>query len=259
MELQTSRVWSYNSDEYVHRLIRNRADGMLVELPSTNHLSSKSLEDEKDKKDKGGPDRSTEESQDKIEAMGIEYAIMMTGQLELQRGYYEEEMGRLREETRVVSRKLELSIKDRVGWGREKKDLEGRVEEVGSKAKELEKRMEVGSKVAVEEEARRKKERAEAIKARKEVDRLLESERTISSSLTANLSHLRSEVAKRDEETVVMKGEMEELREQIRDVMFALTARDKIEAEGGASEMAGGSVGVVVPPPSKSKARKKEK
>ena len=33
MELATQRVWDYKGDNYVHRLIQNKVDGKLVELP----------------------------------------------------------------------------------------------------------------------------------------------------------------------------------------------------------------------------------
>jgi len=36
MELGTSRVWDYAGDNYVHRLIQNKADGKLVEVDELN-------------------------------------------------------------------------------------------------------------------------------------------------------------------------------------------------------------------------------
>lgn len=36
IELQTQRVWDYIGDGYVHRLITNKTDGKLVELPGEN-------------------------------------------------------------------------------------------------------------------------------------------------------------------------------------------------------------------------------
>jgi hypothetical protein len=36
LELETQRVWDYAGDGYVHRLIQNKADGKLVELPSAS-------------------------------------------------------------------------------------------------------------------------------------------------------------------------------------------------------------------------------
>ncbi|CAI5756417.1 unnamed protein product [Candida verbasci] len=60
MEINTSRVWDYAGDNYVHRLITNESDGKLVELP--------------DKK-KSDP--------------GLEYSQLLISQLISQREYYE--------------------------------------------------------------------------------------------------------------------------------------------------------------------------
>ncbi|KAL2918510.1 hypothetical protein HK105_201911 [Polyrhizophydium stewartii] len=38
LELETQRVWDYAGDGYVHRLIQNKADGKLVELPPSQPL-----------------------------------------------------------------------------------------------------------------------------------------------------------------------------------------------------------------------------
>ena len=40
LELETQRVWDYAGDGYVHRLIQNKADGKLVELPSAASSAS---------------------------------------------------------------------------------------------------------------------------------------------------------------------------------------------------------------------------
>jgi BRCA1-associated protein len=36
LELNTQKVWDYIGDEYIHRLVRNKTDGKLVELSRTN-------------------------------------------------------------------------------------------------------------------------------------------------------------------------------------------------------------------------------
>jgi len=36
MELGSSRVWDYAGDNYVHRLVQNKADGKLVEVNEQN-------------------------------------------------------------------------------------------------------------------------------------------------------------------------------------------------------------------------------
>lgn len=69
MELESSRVWDYAGDSYVHRLLTNQSDGKLVELP------------EKHQKD--------ESSTDKVEEVEFEYSLLLINQLASQREYYE--------------------------------------------------------------------------------------------------------------------------------------------------------------------------
>ena len=47
MELLTQRVWDYAGDNYVHRLIQNRIDGKLVELPLEENAAESSNIDKK--------------------------------------------------------------------------------------------------------------------------------------------------------------------------------------------------------------------
>lgn len=109
MELETSRVWDYVGDNYVHRLVANESDGKLVELPektsdvspgnrafgesglisfgfgsNTNHplhlqnpkLASRTGED-------------TGEDFDKIDEVGFEYSQLLINQLASQREHFE--------------------------------------------------------------------------------------------------------------------------------------------------------------------------
>lgn len=266
MELETQRVWDYITDSYVHRLIRNRADGKLVELPSLSSGGKGEESDNNKDKDKRGPDKDTEESQDKLEAMGIEYANLMTSQLESQRGYYEEEIARAKDDIAVTRRKWEEALTETSKWRKERVELEKKVDQVIKKAEkdkeEFKLKWEQANKLAVEEEARRKKERLEVVKVRKELEKELEAEKAVTKSLTENLGHLKTEIGKQEKERMELKSEMEELKEQMRDVMFALTARDQIEQQGGAAnEAAGGDLMVPATSPATTtpSARRKKK
>jgi BRCA1-associated protein len=66
LELETQRVWDYAGDGYVHRLIRNRTDGKLVELPSASMGTAEGG-------DGRGPSEKDALGAEKIEAIGIEY------------------------------------------------------------------------------------------------------------------------------------------------------------------------------------------
>lgn len=69
MELNTSRVWDYAGDNYVHRLIASEADGKIVELPE---------------KDSQSNDKTNLKDND-----NTEYSELLLSQLISQREYYE--------------------------------------------------------------------------------------------------------------------------------------------------------------------------
>lgn len=79
MDIATQHIWDYTGDEYVHRLIQNKSDGKLVELPSAAHRS-------------GGPQEDL--PFDKMENMSLEYTHLLTSQLDSQRTYFEEQVER---------------------------------------------------------------------------------------------------------------------------------------------------------------------
>ena len=274
MEIETGRVWSYKDDEYVHRLIRSRTDGKLVELPSLFNDADGDKDGglkDKDKKGQGaggGPDESDEASQDKFEAIGLEYANLMTAQLESQRGYYEEELARAKDEVAVLRRKWDEAVSERERSSKDRLEMEKRFErvvhDVRNEAAEWRTKYENQSKMQHEDETRRKKDRAEMLKVRKELERELEAERAVTASLTSNLSSLRLDMQRQQKETMDVRSQVDDMQEQMRDLMFALEARDKIEAQGGLAELAGGSISVPETPPAgapikTSSARRKKK
>lgn len=236
LELETQRVWDYVQDQYVHRLIRNRTDGKLVELPSlAGKVNANPLDDDEKPEGSGarGPDRSAEATQDKVEQMGLEYSALMTSQLDSQRVYFEEEVARAKDEQAVVSRKWEEALAEQARQkkaaqeeGREAAEARARVEKekaaVGAK-------LEATARQAAEDEARRKKEAKEAVKARKELERQLEAEQAVTKSLTDNLGALREEVKARERETAEVKAEVADLQEQMRGKSSAPTVPRSVQ------------------------------
>lgn len=273
LEIETGRVWSYKDDEYVHRLIRSRTDGKLVELPSLFNDPDDKEDKNGGKKLKGegggwGPDESDEASQDKFEAIGLEYANLMTAQLESQRGYYEEELARAKDELTVLRRKWDEAVSERERANKDRAEMQKRldkvVQDVRDEATEWRTKYENQNKMQHEDEMRRKKDRTEVLKARKELEKELEAERAVTASLTSNLSSLRLDMQKQQKETMDVRAQVDDMSDQLRDVMFALEARDKIEAQG-LDELAGGSISVPDTPsattstPKTSSARRKKK
>lgn len=285
--LSTADTTPRTDDEYVHRLIRLRSNpadptsptgDRLIELPSLSLSSRPSHSDPDDLSSKigaaaGGPDRSAEVEQDKLEALALEFSSLMSGQMQEQREYYEEELSRSKSLKKLgdakrdeLDQELERLRKDKVEAEKREKE---RVTSWKKVRVELEARVEQLSRDAKHEADERKKERSEALKARKALEKELEAERAVTASLTANLSSLRSDLAAQQRETMEVRGEVEDLRETMNDLMAALSMRDKIEQDPN-SEMAGASIGVALAPgvrqdgqarenPSKAAAAKRKK
>ncbi len=136
---------------YVHRLIRTRADGKLVELPSAATLATTSSPSSR----RGsfysektlptspsshprlsgnfGPSLSDEKKIARLEDLTLEYSYLLSAQLEQQRAHYEAELSRAKEEVGVLRRKAV----EGEGW--RKRFVVGE-----EKWKEVEKRVEIG-------------------------------------------------------------------------------------------------------------------
>lgn len=82
MDLSSQRVWDYIGDGYVHRIIQNKSDGKLVELPAADNSAL------------DPPDWSDAVPREKLENMSVEYTHLLTSQLESQRTYFEEQVER---------------------------------------------------------------------------------------------------------------------------------------------------------------------
>ncbi|GAA5928217.1 hypothetical protein JCM1841_003825 [Sporobolomyces salmonicolor] len=283
LELETGRIWSYTDDEYVHRLLRMRAtpsdptspdaSGRLIELPSLATSRGGADEDISSKiassasNTGGGPDRTAELEQGKLEALALEYGNLMSSHLSEQREYFEDELAREKDLLRMSERKRDEVVLERDRARKDKSEVEKRLRELEAgwrkERKELEGRIEQVRRDAQAEDEVRKKERAEWTKARKALEKELEAERAVTASLTANLGALRTDMAKQKRETDTVRSEVAELQDQLNDLMAALSMRDRVAG----TELEGGSLEVAAPAPQatpspsavKAAARKKKK
>lgn len=69
MHVDQRCVWDYVGDNYVHRLVQNKADGKLVAIDSTGGYAD-----------------------EKLESLTLEYSYLLTQQLESQREYFEDKL-----------------------------------------------------------------------------------------------------------------------------------------------------------------------
>ncbi|KAI9845968.1 MAG: hypothetical protein M1837_004374 [Sclerophora amabilis] len=100
MDIASQRVWDYVGDEYVHRLIQNKSDGKLVELPGSTSAHFRSINgggtvmamssDGNGVVGSGGDDEWV--PREKLDNIGLEYTHLLTSQLDSQRMYFDEKI-----------------------------------------------------------------------------------------------------------------------------------------------------------------------
>lgn len=242
-------MWDYAGDGYVHRLIQNKADGKLVELPSAASALSMGGS-ARGGEGGGGPSAADALSAEKIEAIGIEYSYLLTSQLDSQRTYYEAQTHELRTqvgELKGLVEQLRTEVSADVRRREEAEEARRKADE--ERVAELER-----AKVKAEKRADKFGEVARAL------ERELKSERAQSEGLLKNLAaaKARAEVAEGLREE--LQGKVGELEEQVRDIMFFVEAREKIEnGEGAVGEAAGGSLAVSSAPSAETNGKKKKK
>lgn len=245
LELETQRVWDYAGDGYVHRLIQNKADGKLVELPSASMRTG-------DDSGAGGPSTSDSLTAEKIEAIGIEYSYLLTSQLDSQREFYEEQMSALQVEV--------AGFKDAVAQLQQEAESSRAVAVADESRRRHEEEERLSEMLRDKQRVEKKSERlAEAART---LEKELREERAVSSGLLKNLEATRKRAEEGETERIALAQRVQELEDQVRDVMFFLEARTKIEAgEGDLAEVAGGDISVPTPGPSSAAqtSRKKKK
>ncbi|OQR67672.1 BRCA1-associated protein-like [Tropilaelaps mercedesae] len=206
MQLDNHSVWDYTGDNYVHRLVQNKTDGKLVQLESSV----------------GGATMN-----EKVDSVQLEYTYLLTSQLEQQRRFFEESLEQqAKESTRQIE---ELKEKTRIAI-EERKQLEGKMGQVIKERDSSRKKLEAMT--------------AQCAKIKKE----LQDERQLSQCLLADQKVWQTRLEELEANTSRAKQESDnkigELEEQLRDVLFFLEAKSKIEKqpEELREDMAGGSI-----------------
>lgn len=228
LELETQRVWDYAGDGYVHRLIQNKADGKLVELPSASATVGTRSEGAS-----GGPTVADALSAEKIEAIGIEYSYLLTSQLDSQRMFYEEQTAELRKQVDSLRTMVgQLSTEVELARSRAREDQVRRAQDNDMHVAELER-----EKAKAEKRAEKASELARAL------SKELREERAVGEGLMKNLAKAKEQAEVATRESAEFREKVQELQNQVRDVMFFLEAKNQIETgEGAAAEAAGGSL-----------------
>lgn len=218
MELATQRVWDYTGDNYVHRLIQNKVDGKLVELPDSRQSGGTSAMDGGGGQlDSASLELKQRGQEEQYEAIVQEYSLLLTGQLEVQRKHYDERLGELDRNHKRHLFELEQELSEREAALRRQHEV-------------------------VEREAKASARRMQTVE-KKEKER--EFNRQLNEQLMRNQAELRQKLAASEKRELEQAARAAEMEEQLRDMTFHFEAQLKILQSGGEgdeAELSNGSV-----------------
>ncbi|KAJ6442139.1 cytoplasmic Zn-finger protein BRAP2 (BRCA1 associated protein) [Purpureocillium lavendulum] len=236
LELETQHVWDYAGDMWVHRLIRDKGDGKVVELPGRGN---------------SGAQREDEDvvPRAKLENIGLEYTHLITSQLESQRAYYEDLINKTVDKATKASAVAESSAAQSSKMLERLKDLEDKYKTLSTDTvPQLERDLD-----------RERNKAAKSETLARSLGKSLQEEKRVNEGLLKRIEHLGADseaVRKMVEE---LKTENAELKEMNRDLSMFISGQEKLkelEQEGQLEEgeVAGGSASV---PEKKGRRRKK--
>lgn len=257
LEVETQRVWDYAGDGYVHRLIQSKSGGKLVELPSATNMAatvpgelwnprypSGSGFNREGNELQEGMSNPTDQGQvemlqEKMEAIGAEYSSMIMSQLDSQRVYYEGRLAQVKSQS-VSQSEYEHACRERDQLREEcnatKEHLDSMSQELSSTQSTI-KRQDAQLRRALETVRMTRHE--------------LEEEKSVSSGLYSHVQQLQEGHSK-------LEAQVADLKEQLRDMMFFVSARDKIDQMDDSYGIAGGDV-IVPSEPSEQRTRHNKK
>lgn len=191
MQLGNNRVWDYAGDNYVHRLLQNKSDGKVVEVDNA----------------------SVRASEEKIDAFQLEYTYLLTNQLDTQRKFYEETIRKIESEAQEtissLQEKNQIMTQDKVkmqeqinNLNKEKSSCERKLNQLSTKLGKL----------------------SEELAEEKELNK----------ALTKNQDILHKNLKESEEKMLQLisakNEELNDLKDQVRDLMIYLEAQSKIKA-----------------------------
>lgn len=227
MDVVTQHVWDYAGDGYVHRLIQNKTDGKLVDMPASTHA--------------GGMTGYANDTvpREKLDNMGMEYAYLLTSQLESQRAYFEEQLERAVDKAAKAASSADEASRSVASLSQKFSHLSTQHDDAQRTISALEKEL----------DRHKEKSTASADLARKLMKQYKE-EQTINESLLARIKHLEKKAEDADHKVREIQAQKEDLEEQNRDLSFFISGQEKLremqrgegleegEVEGGTVEVA---------------------
>ncbi|KAH8161450.1 hypothetical protein CIB48_g6794 [Xylaria polymorpha] len=216
LELSTQHVWDYAGDMWVHRLIRDKGDGKLVDLPGHQEI--------------GAGNRSEDVvPRAKLENIGMEYTHLLTSQLESQRLYFEEMLSKAVDKAAKASTAAERAMAQASDAQKELRDVKAeqqrmRTEIIPSLEKDLE---------------RERTRAAKSTDLARNLGKSLQEEKKVSEGLMKRIEHINKEVESLNKQHAALKLENTDLKDQNHDLTMFISGQEKLkqmEAEGQLEE-----------------------
>ena len=240
LSVSTQRVWDYVREEYVHRLVRSKRDGKLVELSGGRRKQRTKRRHTAQREGEGWEEEAAEESfsslEDaelgmslKLEDMLIEYNYLLSSQLDKQRQYYQQQLHSLDREMATRQHAQQSAL-----------------QQLSAQQLALTERLSALQAELAESEEELRVEESEHTRLRNEWDKL----RRMNDKLSAKQAEVRAAVEKEQgrkeaEEEQLMRskdGEIAELEEQLRDLHFFAQTQRQVSRSGMKDDIQGGKL-----------------
>ncbi|KAL3856749.1 hypothetical protein ACJMK2_011472 [Sinanodonta woodiana] len=189
MELGNNKVWDYVGENYVHRLVQNKSDGKIIQVDESGHPVE----------------------QEKLDSLTLEYTYLLTNQLESQRLYFEEKMNLVEKEAHNKVTELETQM---LKCTKECQQLKGTVRDLMQEKQQTEKKY--------NHIHGRLKKALQDLQEEREMNKCLLDNQHVWQKKVATLEvQIKEFNEKKDQE-------IQDLKEQLRDVMFFVEAQQKL-------------------------------
>jgi BRCA1-associated protein len=257
LELETQRVWDYAGDNYVHRLIQNKSDGKLVELPPPT--SGQEL------RPMANPNNNTNAvNQDKLDSIGLEYTYLLTSQLESQRMWYEARLAEIQQTSATQLSELSSHINNiKNQSGSELASILSTLACIETERDEARRERNELKLVQIPNLTRDRKTLEKRLEKTIErlamLEREYEEEREINDALRKNQDNWKAQLDAREKDLLEKNKLVDDLNEQVRDLMFFLETQKTVDQSPLKEELQNGTVVLEEKPPLISKRRGKRR
>lgn len=216
MDVVSQHVWDYAGDGYVHRLIQNKADGKLVDLPASAQAASPFKN--------GGMTGYANDTvpREKVDNMGMEYAYLLTSQLESQRAYFEEQVERAVDKAAKAASSADEASRSLAALTTDVSRLQTQYEEARVTISSLEK-----------DAARNAAKATSASDLARRLTKQYREEQTINESLMTRIQHLEKKAEEADARVKEVEAQKADLEEQNRDLSFFISGQEKLREMQG--------------------------